>query len=86
MGVGIALDGLWSHNPPDRLSISVSRAMLRQTTGLGAETSYEANYLWNLNKTLSLQPDLQYITQPRGNPDNPLPDALVFILRLNLAL
>jgi len=85
-GAGIALDGPWSLNPQDRLSASVSRATVRQTAGMGSETSYELNYLWNVSQIVSLQPDIQYIMRPLGTPDQPLPDALVVMIRLNLAL
>lgn len=86
VGAGIALDGPWSGNPRDQLSASISRAMVRQLVGMSPETSYELNYLWNINQVISLQPDIQYIMRPLGTPDRPLPDALVVMVRLNLAL
>lgn len=65
--------------------MSISRAWLRSGTGMRPETSYEVNYLWNINTHLALQPDLQYVTQPSGVPQ-PVPDAFVFILRLYIGL
>lgn len=85
-GAGIALDGPWSARPQDRLSASISHAVMRRAGGTAGETSYELNYLWQVSPIVSLQPDLQYIVRPLGTPDQPLPAALVVMIRLNLAV
>lgn len=85
LGGGLALQGLLPNHAQDILSMSISRAWLRSGTGMRPETSYEVNYLWNINTHLALQPDLQYVTQPSGVPQ-PVPDAFVFILRLYIGL
>lgn len=85
LGGGFALQGLVANHPQDTLSLSMSRAWIRTTSGLQPETSYELNYLWNLGSHFAIQPDLQYVTQPSGT-STPVPDAFVAIVRLYFGL
>jgi porin len=57
----------------DQLGIGFSRVQFGQAarlaTGSGfAETTFEASYSFNINSRLSLQPDLQYVVSPSGDP------------------
>ena len=53
----------------------------RLATGSGlAETTFEASYSFNINDRLTLQPDLQYVVSPSGDPT--LGNALVVGSRL----
>jgi carbohydrate-selective porin OprB len=45
-----------------------------------AETTFEASYSFNINDRLTLQPDLQYVISPSGDPG--LGNALVVGSRL----
>lgn len=63
--------------PDDTLSVGLTRMHLR---GRDAETSYELTYVLSLVDDVSLQPDVQYITNPGGQ----YPDAWVATLRLSM--
>jgi porin len=54
----------------------------RGITLSGSETVLEANYLVQISQWLSVQPDVQYIVRPSGNPA--IKDALVLKLRFEV--
>jgi porin len=63
----------------DQAGISFAHARFGDATrqsGLGpAETTFEATYSFNLNSHLTLQPDIQYVMSPGGDPT--IADAVV---------
>ena len=79
LGLGVRLHGPWAARPRDALSLGVARAWLNDTPH-AAETVLEATYVWRFNKSLYLQPDLQWALNPGGT----YPDVLAGILRLHL--
>ena len=79
LGLGLRLERLWAARPHDALSLGVARAWLNDTRR-GAETVLEATYVWRFDKSLYLQPDLQWVLNPGGAN----PNVLAGILRLHL--
>lgn len=76
---GLRFPAPFNGRPDDTFSLGVARADLR---GAVPETSYEASYVFAFDRHFTVQPDLQYVTNPGGT----LPSAWVFILRLGLRL
>lgn len=74
---GVLYPSLLASRPEDFLSAGVARARFLDGSD---ETSYELTYVWQVNSSLSLQPDVQYIASPSGN----LPNTWVMLLRLNM--
>lgn len=57
----------------DQAGIAFSRVQFGQPARLAAggglaETTFEASYSFNINSRLTLQPDLQYVVSPSGDP------------------
>ena len=57
----------------DQVGIGFSRVQFGQPARLAsggglAETTFEASYSFNINDRLTLQPDLQYVVSPSGDP------------------
>lgn len=77
LGAGFDFKGPMANRPDDHLVLGIARASIR---GEHAETSYEVGYLAQLTGTLTLQPDVQYVTHPAGNRR----DTWVAFLRLGL--
>jgi porin len=76
--LGVYYPSMLSARPNDEFSAGITQARF---DGGGAETSYELTYLWQIRDSLTIQPDFQYIVSPSGY----LPDAWVFIVRLNFS-
>ncbi len=79
LGMGLRLEAPWVARPRDALSLGVARAWLSGAPH-AAETVLEATYVWRIDKSLYLQPDLQWVFHPGGI----YPDVLAGILRLHL--
>ena len=79
LGLGLRLEAPWASRGRDALSLGVARAWLNDTSHT-AETVLEATYVWRFDKSLYLQPDLQWVLHPGGT----YPDVLAGILRLHL--
>lgn len=77
LGAGFDFKGPVANRPDDHLVLGIARASIRDED---AETSYELGYLARLTGTLTLQPDIQYVTHPAGRRR----DTLVAFLRLGL--
>ena len=57
----------------DQAGIAFTRVQFGQPARLAAggglaETTFEASYSFNINDRLTLQPDLQYVISPSGEP------------------
>lgn len=78
LGFGADFFKPFAGRPDDRVSLGVARAWLR---GLKAETTFEASYVYQVNRWLWMQPDVQYVRNPGGTA----PDALVMILRAHIS-
>ena len=90
-GFGINYVGLLPHRPSDTFGVAYNIANFSNkykdnslanglTTGLeSAERVLEITYLIELTSAITLQPDLQFITNPSGDPT--IKDATVAILR-----
>jgi porin len=86
---GLVFTGPSAARPEDQLGIAVSRARFggpyraamaaAGTPSTRSEFAIEASYRAVLTRSLSVQPDIQYIINPGGDPG--LRDALVFGLR-----
>lgn len=84
-GAGLAYTGLFPHREHDILSLGCAYARLssgvRATEDLlTAETAIEATYLMQLEPYLAVQPDIQFVHDPSGNPN--LQDAWVVAIRI----
>lgn len=83
IGGGAVWKGLIEGRDDDTTGIGFTRAEFSQfLPGQGAETTTEFFYKAPLNKYLTLQPDVQYVSSPNGM----LPNAWVFGLRFEAAL
>jgi porin len=72
IGGGFVYTGLFGRMA-DQAGIAFTRVQFGQparlATGSGyAETTFEASYSFNINDKLTLQPDLQYVVSPSGDP------------------
>jgi porin len=72
LGAGLVRKSPLSMRPDDQLGVAVAHA----TTGVSAqtalrlypaETTIEAFYLLQVRKTVSIQPDIQYVVEPTGH-------------------
>jgi len=86
LGLGVVISPLLPSRPNDQFGLALARAGLgdaiRRRDGLSsAETTFEVTYQVQLNSSLSLQPDVQYVRHPASQPG--LPDALVVGLRVS---
>jgi porin len=87
VGGGAVYTGVWRGD--DQLGASFGHAMFggpaRRAARLeAAETVIELTYALPVNDNLTLQPDVQYVRNPSGDPA--IPDALVFGMRLSWAV
>ncbi len=90
LGAGLVYTGIVPGRDKDQAGLAIARAGFgapaRRAALLGgselgdSETTLEATYRWVLTDWLSLQPDLQYVVHPGGDPA--LGNALVVGLRL----
>ena len=86
IGGGLVLQP-WTSRPDDRIGLSIASAEVSDagtmsTDRRGAETTVEATYQLKVSERLALQPDLQYVHWPSGNPS--ALDALAIGLRVVL--
>jgi porin len=92
VGAGVVGSGWGPMKEADQIGIAVAHARngnhyANSPQGTGdrrAETTFELSYLRQLSRAVSLQPDLQYVIHP--NTERALSNALVFSIRLELAL
>lgn len=83
IGGGAVWKGLIEGRDDDTTGIGITRAEFSEyLPGQGAETTTEFFYKAPLNKYLTLQPDVQYVSSPNGMLNN----AWVFGLRFEAAL
>jgi porin len=92
LGGGLVYTGLIATRPEDQLGIAIARARLgtpyRRRLALAgeasdrAETNIELTYRAALTPWLTLQPDVQYVINPSGNPV--LRNALLVGLRVEV--
>ncbi len=83
LGFGFVYTGLIPKRGDDALCIGVAHAQVNNYHNK-SETAIELNYSAQLNKYISIQPDIQYIINPAGT-DNDLDNALVALLRFNFS-
>ncbi len=88
-GGGLVYDGLLPGRDDDSAGIAVATAHFgapfRSLTGpLDSETTWEVSYRAAIRPGLSLQPDVQYVVHPSGDPS--IRNALVVGVRLKLDL
>ncbi|MDP9056699.1 MAG: carbohydrate porin [Pseudomonadota bacterium] len=91
IGGGLVVTGLFKRRSEDQAGISINHAIVDQP-GLPpgafpakrAETAIELTYRVQAKDWLSVQPDLQYIHRPNGDPT--IPSALVVGMRLSVSL
>ncbi len=79
--------GPWAGRPNDAAAAMLSFADLSDAKGapfVGDETAVELTYRLQITPFLAIQPDLQWIRHPSGDP--PLDDATVVSVRLAVAL
>ncbi|WP_372776136.1 carbohydrate porin [Mangrovibacterium sp.] len=82
IGSGIHYTGLFSQKGKDTFGLAMGRALMSNDAGKD-ETTFELAYKLQLNNYLYLQPDIQYVINPRGT-DLSLDNALVGLFRLGL--
>jgi len=85
--LGSRWGGPWARRPDDVVAAMVSFANLSDAKGTpfrGDETAVELTYRLQLTPFLAIQPDLQWIHNPSGDPT--LHDATVAGVRLSVAL
>ncbi len=74
LGAGVVVSGLLPSRPDDRFGLAVARAGIGAAWDRAAggadnhETSIELTYSMQVTDWLRVQPDLQYIVNPGGNP------------------
>jgi porin len=83
LGTGVVFTGLLPSRDRDRFGLALARSTLGESSGGGAETTYEANYRVELIPGVALQPDLQYIVHPSA--DITIDNALVGAFRVELS-
>ncbi|OYP28417.1 carbohydrate porin [Rhodopirellula sp. MGV] len=81
LGGGLTYQGLAPGRPDDLFGVGIANAGFRDQT-LDPERAVELFYKFQLTPCSSLQPDLQYISNPAGSID----DALVIGLRTEVVL
>lgn len=91
VGGGLVATGLFKGRREDQSGISINHAIVDQPglpPGAGpakrAETAIELTYRVQVRDWLAVQPDLQYVHLPNGNPS--IPSALVLGVRLSVNL
>ena len=72
IGGGLVYTGIFGRMA-DQAGVAFSRVQFGQPARLAAgsgyaETTLEASYSFNINEKLTLQPDLQYVVSPSGDP------------------
>jgi len=85
--VGMRWGGPWVARPDDVVAAMVSFADLSDAKGtafVGDETAVELTYRLQLTPFIAIQPDLQWIHNPSGDPS--LSDATIAGVRLSVAL
>lgn len=82
IGSGIHYTGLFSPKGKDTFGLAMAKAVMNKDAGKD-ETTFELTYKLQLNKYFYLQPDIQYVVNPRGT-DMTLDNALVGLFRLGL--
>jgi porin len=92
IGAGIAVQGLIAGRPNDEIGFAIASArngfsymQSQLRSGLPvdrAETTLEGTYLFQVNSSVAVQPNVQYVIHP--NTDPTVRNALVFQLRLEL--
>jgi porin len=85
LGLGFRWAGACAARPDDVLGLYVSSAHFSRDAGfgIGSETAYELCYRFQICEGFALRPDLQFISNPGGDPT--IDDALVFSLRCDLS-
>ncbi|MFT3997965.1 MAG: carbohydrate porin, partial [Asticcacaulis sp.] len=90
LGGGVVWTGPWAGRDSDAVGFAIAHADFgapyAQAVGvdLTPEVTYELSYRYAVRDGLSLQPDVQYIRHPAGDPQ--AEDALVVGLRLRVGL
>lgn len=79
MGGGLSFSGLMKRFE-NTIGLAFAHSKFH-ATALGSETAIEFFYKMRITKTISIQPDFQYIINPMGN-ERKLNNALVAIMRL----
>ena len=84
VGGGLFYKGVFGRQN-DRVDIAIARAEISDDARIAeqlprAETTFETSYQVKLGGTFALQPDIQYVVSPAGQPRRP--DAVVVGLRL----
>ncbi|MBF0503638.1 MAG: carbohydrate porin [Candidatus Omnitrophica bacterium] len=87
IGAGLNYAGLIPYRPSDVMGVALTHvaisSKLRSTTGQGSgETTYEWTYQIQINPSIHLQPDIQYVQKPGGYPN--IKNATVFMLRTDV--
>lgn len=69
---GVQFSGFVPYRPNDSIFFSWTTGIFSDDYNNGnssTETVFEANYLWQLNEHISIQPVVQYVMKPNGNSD-----------------
>jgi len=82
IGTGIHYTGLFSAKGKDTFGLAMAKGVMNKDAGKD-ETTFELTYKLQINDFFYLQPDIQYIINPRGTDDT-LDNALVGLFRLGL--
>lgn len=88
-GAGLYYKGFIPQRDDDELGLAVAYATISDdiTTASNrddAETVFELTYRWQMNDSMAIQPDVQYIINPGANPD--LKDTVAVGVRFEMAL
>jgi porin len=81
LGAGFLMGAPFTGRPHDLFTAGVACARIRDASA-PAETSYELSYVASVNRHVSVQPDVQYVTHPSGSRE--ISPALVATIRLHL--
>jgi porin len=84
---GLSSVGLFPARIDDQLGLAVARAHASSyAIGSPTETSIELTYRAQVKSWLAIQPDLQYIISPAGDPGSATPNTFVAGARTELTM
>lgn len=91
VGFGLVGSGIFKRRTEDQFGVSINNAIVDEpdlppngAPAKRAETAFELTYRAQLKDWFSVQPDVQYVRRPSGNPA--IPSALVMGVRLSINL
>lgn len=82
LGIGLNYYGIINKRPKDILGLAIANAGFNKLYNKN-ETAIELTYKAQINKFISIQPDLQYIINPSGT-ENKLNNATLLTIRFNI--